>query len=408
MANSKRRAVCTIVCANYLPHAMTLYQSVARVDPEAHFFIMLIDCDGRCRPPARERLTFLVPDDLGLQNFRTLAFIYSILELCTNIKPTLLRYLLDTTGAEKVIYFDPDIRVYSSISVLFSMLDEHSIVLIPHATVPIDNDLRPSELDLLRSGAYNLGFIGLSASDETSRMLDWWEDRCQTNGFREHSYGMFVDQKWADLFGSYYDSVYINKHIGCDVAYWNLHYRHLSKRNQHWYVNGNVPLIFFHFSGIHPEDIESISKYQNRYTLSSRPDLVEIFAEYRDQLVANGYTEGHPYRYRYDYFDNGQGIPDIARKMLYLQQGWFAQGDSFSSKGPFYVWLKRNGMVGSAKTKERYNVMNYNPRDVRLRMMHRCFRLLLRFLGIDRYSMLMKYLAYISIPRNQGEIFIKR
>lgn len=408
MIKRKERAICTIICANYLPHALTLYQSVAKIDPEVNFFILLLDGDQKHRPQARDRLTFLVPEDLELQNFRFLAFIYSILELSTNIKPTLLRYLFDNFGAGKVIYFDPDIRVYNSISGLFALLDKHHIVLTPHATVPIDNDLRPSELDLLRSGAYNLGFIGLSASDETLRMLDWWEDRCQTNGFREHSYGMFVDQKWADLFCSYFDSVHINKHVGCDVAYWNLHYRRLSKRSGRWYVNDEVPLIFYHFSGIQPEDIETISKYQNRYTLSSRPDLADLFSEYRDQLVANGYVAGQQYHYRYDYFDNGQGISDLARKMLYLQQCRFGKDDPFSSKGPFYAWLKRNSLVGLAKTKERYNIMNYNPKDIRLKALHFSFKLLLRLVGIDRYSMVMKYLSFIGIARNQGEIFIQR
>jgi hypothetical protein len=38
-------------------------------------------------------------------------------------------------------------------------------------------------------------------------------------------------------------------------------------------------------------------------------------------------------------------------------------------------------------------------------MLHSMFRLALRILGADRYTVLLKYLSYVSILRNQRDVF---
>ncbi len=60
------------------------------------------------------------------------AFKYDILELNTNVKPSFLRYLLNS-GIEELVYLDPDIFVYKELTPIFDALSHSAIVLTPHA-----------------------------------------------------------------------------------------------------------------------------------------------------------------------------------------------------------------------------------------------------------------------------------
>jgi len=52
-----------------------------------------------------------------------------------------------------------------------------------------------------------------------------------------------------------------------------------------------------------------------------------------------------------------------------------------------------------------YTTMNYNAEDKRLKVVHFILRLTLKIIGVNKYESLMKYLNYISVLRNQKEIF---
>ena len=65
--------------------------------------------------------------------------------------------------------------------------------------------------------------------------------------------GLYLDQRWADLFPALIDRTRILRHPGYDVAYWNLEQRRLRHLDGRWLVNG-VPLRTFYFSGIGVED----------------------------------------------------------------------------------------------------------------------------------------------------------
>ena len=180
------------------------------------------------------------------------------------------------------MYLDPDIFVYAPMSPVFDALNSANAVLTPHITVPVDDGKLPSEQDFLYNGTYNLGFIAVRQGQETERMLGWWEQRCLDQGFSEGRAGLFVDQKWMNLAPGLFDGVTILRHLGCNMAYWNLHERYLSQGTDGGYVvNGIVPLCFFHFSGIVPSDAEGLSKNTNRFTLADRPDLQEVFPPIR-------------------------------------------------------------------------------------------------------------------------------
>ena len=161
-------------------------------------------------------------------DFDSVAFKYGILELNTNVKPTFLKRLI-ALGMQQVIYFDPDILVCSALDPIFNALDESTILITPHCTSP--NEGNPhGELLLLNAGVFNLGFIAVSKSKESERFsVMVGASMPLPSGYDERWSGLFVDQKWINLVPCYFEGVRVFKHPGCNVAYWNLHERILSR-----------------------------------------------------------------------------------------------------------------------------------------------------------------------------------
>jgi len=396
-------AACTIVSLNYLPYARTLCESFRRFHPECNFYVLLVDRLPAGMDVSKENFHLVLAEELGIPNFKVVAFKFGILELNTNVKPTFLKRLL-ALGADQVVYFDPDILICSPIDLIYRSLETNSIVITPHCKSPNQGDPY-SEVLLLINGVYNLGFVAVSHTAEADRFLSWWEHRCLSLGYDERWAGLFVDQKWINLVPSYFDSVFVLKHPGCNVAYWNLHERTLQATGESWTVNGIVPLLFFHFSGISVDGGGRISKHTDQFDLVSRPDLQELFHAYRERLVAHGIRETNVRPYAFGSFDNGLPVTKLLRAALAANLDAFGEGNPFDSKGLFFHWAKRHHLLSHGDSVGKYGRKAYNKQDRKVKFVNAVLRLLLRTLGPDRYTVLMKYFEFASLLRNQRDIF---
>jgi glycosyltransferase involved in cell wall biosynthesis len=307
-----RTAALTIIAKNYLPFARTLMKSLRRSNPELIRFVVLVDRVDGYFDPAQEDFEVVLSEELGLPDSKWFHFKYSVIELSTAVKPYALEYLLRRYSLAKIIYFDPDIYVYGPLSSLCRLLDEHQIVLVPHLTGQLDEDMRPSELDILRAGIYNLGFIALAAGPETCQLLGWWKRKLLNHCIVDLPRGLFVDQRWMDLVPGLFSSVFINRQPGYDVAYWNLNHRRITRGPGEWLVNGE-PLYFYHFSGLDPLNPEPLSKHQNRYRSSDLREALELLQAYCQEVIRSGYSECRQWPYAYGTFENGVSIPDATR-----------------------------------------------------------------------------------------------
>ena len=338
-------AACTIVSKNYLAYARTLAQSYRQRHPLERFFVLLVDrCDGYF-DPASEPFELVEVEELRLPTAERMCFQYTVLELNTAVKPYFLAHLLEKYGIRKLIYLDPDILVTGELATVGRLLDEYSIVLTPHLTAPIEDGAKPTELDILRAGAYNLGFLAIAATSTTHRFLEWWQRRLVRWGRLDPDLGMHVDQRWVDLVPGMFEGVCILRDTGYNVAYWNLHSRGVTiGEDGQVRVNGGL-CYFFHFSGIDPEDLEPVSRHQSRFRLA---DLGEgtrrLFAEYGKLVMTNGYRETRKWPYAFGMFSNGIQITDFARR-LYWELGEEARrfGNPFEAERPdsFFGWLRR-------------------------------------------------------------------
>jgi glycosyltransferase involved in cell wall biosynthesis len=307
--------ICTIVAKNYLAHARCLVDSFLAQHPEGRAFVLLVDRPDGYFDPAEERFTTLLAEELGIPDFTALTLRYTLLELSTAVKPFFLEYLFHRYDFDKICYFDPDIYFYRPLDEIWAALERHAIVLIPHLSGPLDDEFLPNELTILRSGAYNLGFLGVSRHPQTEEFLRWWQGKMHRYCVVAFEQGLFVDQRWVDLVPARFSSTYIHRDPGCDVAYWNLYHREIGYEKGVYTVNG-VPLKFYHFSGYSPDHPEQISKHQNRYSFKDQPLLKALFEGYAECLLVNGFAAVKGWPYAYDGANTmGVRLPDVARAL---------------------------------------------------------------------------------------------
>jgi hypothetical protein len=399
-----KRVACTIVSANYLHFAWTLAESFLKLHPDDEFHLLLVDRlpeDFVSRDP---RVHVLEVERLGLPAFCSLAFKFDILELNTGVKPSFIKHLF-ALGADKVIYFDPDIYIFDSVELIYQALESASIVLTPHILSPTSDEEHVYENDLLRTGVFNLGFVAVSNSPQGRSFLDWWEERCLHFGFHDLRSGLFVDQKWVNLAPCFFDEIHILRHAGCNVAYWNLGERSLSDGDNGVVVNGDTPLVFFHYSGYRTDRPDQLS---TKLRLPQHIDetLGRLLVFYGQRLQANGAEFYEKYGYCYATFSDGSLISSLTRRLYSVTMDRWGDQDPFDTANGFFSAAKRAGLISKQDQSGRYSSNNMPADDWRIKTINRVLFSLPRVIGGDRYTMLMKYLSFISILRNQRQLLL--
>ena len=310
-----RPVICTIIAKNYLAQARCLTESFLTHHPEGRVFVLLVDRPDGYFDPEAEPFTVLPVEDVDIPDLEAMVFRYTLLELSTAVKPFFLQHLLRSCDYDTVCYFDPDIYFYERVDDIWEQLANFGIVLTPHLTGPLDHEHNPNEILILRSGVYNLGFIGISRRPQSLEFLDWWASRLTKYCVVDHDRGFFVDQRWVDLVPGRFPGVHVNRDPGCNVAYWNLYHREVTREGDRWTVNGK-PLRFFHFSGYSPDCPDQLSKFQNRYDFDDLPHLRSLFDAYGQRLLANGYDRVKTWPNAYSTLSTGEVvIPDAARHL---------------------------------------------------------------------------------------------
>lgn len=300
--------VFTSICMNYLPKALTLGKSIKNTNKNVKFFIILLEREiPKEWPKEANKIVdkVILAKDLGFEDFDKFIFKHSIVEASTSVKGQALVHLLQNYD-DKVLYIDPDIKIYSSLKELSDILDKHSIVLTPHLTIPEKNeiDINNNELCALQHGVYNLGFVGVKNDEEGMKFANWWNNRLSLYCYDDIPRGIFTDQRWCDLAPAYFD-VYIMKNPGYNMAPWNLSTRKISYKNNKILVNEKYELVFFHYSGFDSGANQTVFDYyvpdKKNYIYKLRNEYIKEMNEYGQQEIGN-------YQWTYDRYFNGQKI----------------------------------------------------------------------------------------------------
>ena len=333
--------VYTSVTKSYLPKARVLAKSVKKFHPDWSFILLYSDSLPTGFDLANEPFDeILTVEQLNLPNWKSWAFGHAIVELCTAVKGTAAEFLAKRPDVEKIMYLDPDVKVFNSLSPLDSLLDEHEILLTPHL-LDIEHDInaiQDNEISALKHGVYNLGFFASRTSGQGLEFIQWWANRLRLFCRDDIPNGLFTDQRWCDLAPAFFSGLGIIRDRGYNVATWNIAHRNLSQDDAGNFLVANVPLRFYHFTGYDSGDGFGMLE---RYA-SSQSIAYELWDSYGKELEAEGQGDLSYSGWSYGQFENGESIPKEAR-LLYRERKDLQEAfsDPYSIKEPcFLSWWK--------------------------------------------------------------------
>ena len=302
----------TICSRNYLAYALTLRESLLRSDPSADFYIYLADDAGKLDLPPDVKVVPVA--DIAMPAIWDMALRYSVMEFNTAIKPFCILDLWDKRGYDAAVYLDPDLFFFRPLTAVKNAFARgHDCVLTPHLLEPLADEFHPDDIQILRTGVYNLGFGAFANRPGARRFVEWWGKECETKCVVDLEAGLFVDQRLADFAPAFCDNALILRDPGYNVAYWNLGRRPVTQGPEGW-LAGGAPLTFFHFSGVVPNNPTVFSKHQDRHTTKDLGPAKAIFWDYLAALDRHGHERWSRQAYAFDTFTDGRRItPEMRR-----------------------------------------------------------------------------------------------
>jgi len=266
-------AAATIVARNYIPQARVVAQSFRRHHPDIPFFVLLVD---------RSRDAIADATRIALPEVFTPPRRYSIKQTAVAAKPFLLQWLL-AHGFDRCLFLDPDVLVLSRFDALLERIGQHSVVVTPHfVTPPRDEQRIARELNILLSGVFNGGLIGIADRQPAREFLKWWGERVIEACDSEVARGLYYDQRWLDLAPVFFRDISVLRDAAYNVAYWNLPERELRVEGDSVTVDGRA-CAFIHFSGFDPARPQQMTRYAPQTTISNA-----MFARYAALLREAG------------------------------------------------------------------------------------------------------------------------
>ena len=112
--------------------------------------------------------------------------------------------------------------------------------------------------------------------------------------------------------------------------------------------------------------------------------------------------------YGFDRLSDGTAVTRLARRIYSSHRERWAGTDPFEAQGDFARFARKLGLVAGKEPPAKNTWREFNGQDRRVLTIHRLLRGALRVLGPNRYELLMRYLSYITVLRNQSVFLDER
>ena len=335
--------VFTSAACNYAAKVRVLFRSLRRHHPQWRLHWLVPD-DASVAPALLHDLQakiWTLPE-LDIPALRSWMFGHTLVELATAVKPFLARRLLAETDCSQVLYFDPDIVVFSRLDDLLRWFDSSSVLLTPHQAQPEStlDAIVDNEICSLKHGVYNLGFIGIANDPVGRRFVSWWQERTYRFCRDDIAQGLFTDQRWIDLAPALFDRVGIVRDSRFNVATWNLTTRTLAGPGPDGFTVDGKPLGFYHFSGW---DSGAHRVMAAKYA-AGNPAVARLLDDYQQALQAERPPAGLVKPWAYGTYSDGTPIA-TAHRVIYrdrpdLQRAFADPYDA----GQMLHWVRTQGL----------------------------------------------------------------
>ena len=393
MKEIKERAGFTVCNVSYFETALVAAQSFIRFSEESDFFIFIFDEKSDLHLTEREaNINIIWADSLQLENYGYLTFVYNVIELTTAYKPLLAIYLLDL-NYRQVVFTDPDTYYFDGWKRVEAIIQSTTgTILTPHYFGQ-KLDVGTTEAKLLKFGFFNLGWFCV---DQFSvEFLKWWWYRTREFARNMPQSGEFTDQRWVETaFCRFTKNMSILPYVGCNVSYWNLFERNLTKHDDKFLVNHD-DLAMYHWSA-YDKTSDNKSKYSDVIVSEgTKMCLSEMSELYLSEFRSVNYN----LKYGYDYFENGKKISDALRQMWSVRMPYSKYGDEnlHSIKGGSYKMAKQYLLFGRNKVLETGKAPQISQSNY---MILYIVKKIILFAGYKQHSKLSSLFVYLSNYKN--------
>jgi len=309
------RAVFTIATKSYLAYARVMGKEMGARHPETPFYVFLADQPDGCFEPDQEPFTIVpLKDFFPPELMATMPGYYTAYEFCNALKAFAHFYLAEKIGTERWFYLDSDIFLCGSLEPLFKDLDDCSILLTSHILKPFD--LRISEqleLNILRTGTYNGGFVGLRNTGVAMKFLSWWKERLIWHCLGDQP-GLEADQTWLNFVPVLFPEVKILRKPEVNVAYWNLHERELELEADGDFRVDGVQMPFLHFSGWDWRNPDQVTRHVRIILGNSTKAWVSLSRAFAARLEEASIQTTSAWPYSFSKSSNGREITATMRR----------------------------------------------------------------------------------------------
>jgi hypothetical protein len=294
---SATHAITSVITSNYIAQALTLYAYIKESNPDSSFLVMIVGeaiVSPRDLPEGPEWIYWdaIYDNQTRLQ----LASHYTPFELACVARGRFHHYMSTQRKFDKWIMLDTDIGVLADLNLFWRAMDSACIVLTPHASAPVTfKQAIPHESNILKSGIFNAGVVGMKRSETAEQASRWLSERLEAYGHASaHRQGTglpnfyefeFVDQIWLNLMYLYFrKNIKILDQEICNLGHWNLHQGELSLQEGHAYFNSERVLLA-HFSGLPPKEaLSQVSMYSQLYRQNESIPWAIMATQYLERL----------------------------------------------------------------------------------------------------------------------------
>lgn len=274
---------------NYLSRGLVLYDSIKKHCTSFKLYILCLDdntfnyfFNKACRFP--EIITTSMNEiEVHDNELKECKKNRSTIEYYFTLSPCFPLYLLNKYNLPHICSLDADIMFFSSPEIIFSYLENYSILITPHN---FSQDFKSHEI----YGLYNVSFQIFKNDTEGLKCLEEWKQQCIDWCYDKLEDSKFADQKYLDDWVYKYDKVLPITILGSGIAPWNIQLYKITSRNSNVFINDRK-LIFYHFHGLRILRKNIVYHKLNVYEVMPKRHLVRyIYRPYIKKLLSNKLT----------------------------------------------------------------------------------------------------------------------
>ncbi|MES2276340.1 MAG: glycosyltransferase [Bacteroidota bacterium] len=314
-----KRTYCTLFDKNYLPHVLTLIDSLKMHVNDFVIYCFCMDEESFDRlqknkmpetvPISIKELERFYPELYNVKQNRSKVEYYftSTASICSYV-------FSNYKGIDILTYLDADLYFFSSPQPLYNELKDASVGIIEHKFYGLGKRFE-------KYGRFNVGLVAFINNENGRACLEDWRTDCIKWCYDYLDGDKFADQKYLDKWPEKYKGVHIIEHIGANVAPWNVgSYKiNVDTQSNNVMIN-NRPLIFYHFASLKQVTTNSyltnISRYLAFLSTTIRNDIyIPYIKKLRNNQAILGATFAVRDRKEYLWSGIGQHIRDISRNL---------------------------------------------------------------------------------------------